>query len=107
VISTAAFLASPNHACSVAEAAQAERRAEGSSPESAPSGEADDRAGHGTERDPGDASIRNDETLLPAVFTIPVQKVRFLQAMAEDGPGARPCRSGGDPVQRVIQQTLC
>jgi hypothetical protein len=33
--------------------------------------------------------------------------VRFPQAMAEDGPSARPCRVGGFPLQRIIQRTTC
>ena len=39
------------------------------------------------------------------LISVPVTKVHFLQAMAEDGPGARPCRIGGHPVQWVIQLT--
>ena len=47
-----------------------------------------------------------DERPLPLI-AVPVRRVRFLQAMAEDGPGAQPCRIGGHPAQRVIQRTTC
>jgi hypothetical protein len=48
-----------------------------------------------------------DEGIPAPRIAVPVTKVRFLQAMAEDGPGAQPCRIGGHPVQRVIQRTTC
>jgi len=41
------------------------------------------------------------------LLPVPVAKVRFLQAMAEDGPGAQHRRIGGDPVQQVVQRTTC
>ena len=47
------------------------------------------------------------EGIAAPLVSVPVRKVRFLQAMAEDGPGARPCRIGGHPLQRVIQRTTC
>ena len=54
----------------------------------------------------GPRAFDEDERPLPLI-AVPVRKVRFLQAMAEDGPGARPCRIGGHPAQRVIQRTTC
>ena len=41
------------------------------------------------------------------VIAVPLVQVRFLQALAEDGPGARPCRAEGPPDQQVVQRTLC
>ena len=41
------------------------------------------------------------------LIAVPLERVRFLQAMAEDGPGARPCRVAGLPVQQPLQRTLC
>jgi hypothetical protein len=41
------------------------------------------------------------------VVSVPRTKVRFLQAMAEDGPQARHCRIAGFPAQQVVQDTLC
>jgi hypothetical protein len=51
--------------------------------------------------------VMSKEANLPPLIAVPVKKVRFLQAMAEDGPGARPCRIDGCPVQQVIQHTIC
>lgn len=51
--------------------------------------------------------VLREQANLPPLITVPVKKVRFLQAMAEDGPGARPCRIDGHPVQQVIQRTVC
>ncbi len=54
----------------------------------------------------GPRAFDEDERPLPLI-AVPVRKVRFLQAMAEDGPGAQPCRIAGHPAQRVIQRTTC
>ena len=51
--------------------------------------------------------VMREEAILPPLIAVPVKKVRFLQAMAEDGPGARACRIDGPPVQQVIQRTIC
>lgn len=57
-------------------------------------------------RHPGDPASEVHRPTLPSgsaapaqVVQVPVQRVRFLQAMAEYGSGARPCRIPGPPAQ--------
>ena len=55
-----------------------------------------------------DTTVAGASAGLTKVIPVPLMKVRFLQAMAEDGPGARHSRIGGHPSQRVVQDnTLC
>lgn len=69
----------------------------------------------GASEPPGDPDLRaamSSAVSEPApvsaqVVAVPLAKVRFLQAMAEDGPRARHCRTDGFPAQQVVQQTLC
>ena len=54
---------------------------------------------------PSDPATEAQRSTLPSgaapaqVVQVPLQRVRFLQAMAEYGSGARPCRIPGPPAQ--------
>lgn len=66
-----------------------------------------DQAGCAIDAAADQSWTHQDVAIQLPLIAVPVRKVRFLQAMAEDGPGAQPCRSGGEPLQRVIQRTTC